>query len=208
MAKSKRARELRAEAAARRFQTTSKKEEESETESEEDEEEETEEIVQYVSCNRVVANRSTKPEDEDEEAMRHMVEEMKGLRCGTNTDNAYGLDDTASEESDAGKDSKVDQSERPIPTETRAKELTFRDVQERGSGEKESSPSAVTCNVCTTIPLPPLPICCETCNNVLQPEKLSKDKVWKCTAPGCDGLSLGYVNFQDAGRCGLCGSKH
>jgi hypothetical protein len=48
VAKSKRARELRAEAALRRFQTPKKEEEESETESEEEVEEEHEEIVEFV----------------------------------------------------------------------------------------------------------------------------------------------------------------
>jgi hypothetical protein len=150
----------------------------------------------------MVADCSTKPEAEDEEAMRHMVEEMKGLRCGTNTDNAYELDDTASEESDAEGEPK-----RSVATDTIVKESASTIAPESCSGETGPSPTGLTCNVCTTMHTLPLPICCETCNNVLQPEKLPKEKTWKCMAPGCDGIALGYANFQDAGRCGLCGSK-
>jgi hypothetical protein len=138
--------------------------------------------------------------------MRHMVEEMRGLRCGTNTDNAYLLDDTASEESDAEEKPATLPTDPHVPAETIPKPMPSHGAPEIGSIEKES-PAGVTCKLCTTIHTPPLPICCETCNNVLQPEKLPKDKIWKCTSPGCDGSNLGYVNFQDAGRCGICGSK-
>jgi hypothetical protein len=154
-----------------------------------------------------MADGSTKPEDEDEEAMRHMVDEMKGLRCGTNTDNAYVLDDTASKESGAEEMPTALHTDRPVPTETKPEPSTSHNTAETISEDQNSLPAEVICNVCTTIHSPPLPICCETCNNVLQPEKISNDKTWKCTSPGCDGISLGYVNFQDAGRCGICGSK-
>jgi hypothetical protein len=148
--------------------------------------------------------------------MRHMVEEMKGLRCGTNTDTAYVIDDTASEESDVEDKPATAVTDASIRTDAASESsishgtthISHGTIQPVSREEKpEPSSTDVTCSVCTTIHTPPLPICCETCNNVLQPNKLSNDKIWRCTAPGCQGANLGYSNFQDAGRCGICGSK-
>ena len=53
MAKSKRARDLRAEAALRRFEKTKKEEEEERSETESEEEEDVEEIVGFILFGRV-----------------------------------------------------------------------------------------------------------------------------------------------------------
>ena len=157
------------------------------------------------------ADCSTKPEDEDEEAMRHMVEEMKGLRCGTNTDTAYVVADTASEESEVEDNPPETRVDPFLSTKTTSEPSTIQGtsgtVPKEAEAPTQVTSAQVTCKVCTTIHTPRLPICCETCNNVLQPDKLSQDKVWKCTSVDCDGANLGYVNFQDAGRCGICGHR-
>src|SRR5437868_6390791 len=147
--------------------------------------------------------------------MRHMVEEMKGLRCGTNTDTAYVVDDTASEESEVEENPPETRADLFISTETTSEPSMSHGTTGTVPKENEAptqvtseqATGKVTCTVCTTIHTPPIPICCETCNNVLQPNNLSQDKVWKCSSPGCDGANLGYVNFQDAGRCGICGHR-
>ena len=119
-----------------------------------------------------------------------MNDEMRRLMCGTSAENPYDVDDTASED---------DSNNRP---------------QNRSSPETSNphprilspSSSGVTCNICTTHHSPPIPMCCESCNNVLQHERY-KGKTWTCRAAGCHGIDSGYVNPLDVGRCGLCGAK-
>jgi len=118
-----------------------------------------------------------------------MKDEMRGLLCGTSMDTPYEIDDTASEESDL----EITSRERP--------------PEKILESEKTIISGAVECRVCTTLHTPPIPVCCESCGNVLQPEKLLKEKVWKCTNRNCSGTDLGYLNFADVGRCGLCGAK-
>lgn len=137
---------------------------------------------------------SIKPEDDDEEAKRRMSDEMKGLMCGTNLDNLYNLDETASEE-----DSDVYIS----PSNPHA----VRPQLKLSTPPRSPSLGRVTCKVCTTMHPALIPICCESCGNVLNPESIDKEKIWICLAPGCNGMAVGYVNFIDAGRCGLCGAK-
>ena len=118
-----------------------------------------------------------------------MQDEMRGLLCGTSVDTPYEIDETASEESDL----EITSREKPM--------------EKRSDSEKIVMPGAVECRICTTLHTPPIPVCCDSCGNVLQPEKLPKEKVWKCTNTTCSGTDLGYLNFSDVGRCGLCGAK-
>ncbi|BFZ65002.1 hypothetical protein YB2330_006165 [Saitoella coloradoensis] len=62
----------------------------------------------------------------------------------------------------------------------------------------QSEPArAVSCPCCTSLNGPPLPVLCEVCGNLLQPEMFVEDEKWKCL---CD-----TVNHVDMGRCGACG---
>lgn len=135
---------------------------------------------------------SIKPEDDDDVARGRMDDEMRGLVCGTSMDNAVEIDDTASEE-----DEEEVNTRNKLPTESPAIP---------SSNTKTVLSTAVSCRVCTTEHLPPVPVCCESCSNVLEPEKLSNDRKWICKARGCQGAELGYVNYEDAGTCGICGS--
>jgi hypothetical protein len=107
-------------------------------------------------------------------------------------DNAVEIDDTASEE-----DEEEVNTRNKLPTESPAT---------TSSNTKTVLSTGVSCRVCTTEHPPPVPVCCESCSNVLEPEKLSNDRKWICKAPGCQGAELGYVNYEDAGTCGICGS--
>jgi hypothetical protein len=128
-----------------------------------------------------------KPEDDDEEAKRRMNDEMRGLICGTSRDNPFDIDDTASEE------------EILPPKITSHSEIT-------PTTNVIPSVFNVTCKVCTTLHSSPIPMCCESCNNVLEPEKFER-KTWICKASGCQGIGIGYANPVDVARCGLCGAK-
>jgi DNA-dependent metalloprotease WSS1 len=196
VAKSKRARELRAEAALRRFGSQGAKTEAKDEDSGEDteSEEEEEEVVEYISlCG--VTDFSIKPEDDDDDARGRMDDEMRGLVCGTSMDNAFEIDDdTASEEDEP------DTPDKP----------TIQPSRRETAPVLETSPSLsfsrVSCKVCTTSHSPPVPVCCETCSNVLEPEKLSDERKWICRASGCQAAELGYINYGDSGTCGICGS--
>lgn len=133
---------------------------------------------------------SIKPEDDDEEAKRQMDDEMRGLMCGTNLNTPYDGDDTASEE---------DCTSPEIPQNS--------NVHLNSTSGGSCSSSGITCKVCTTHHSPPIPMCCESCNNVLEPEKCDHTQKWICKDTGCHGLGIEYVNSLDVGRCGLCGSK-
>jgi hypothetical protein len=175
----------------RRLESQQVKEEEKE-ESESDTESEEDEVFKYRLIN--VTDNSIKPEDDDEEAKRRMNDEMKGLMCGTSMDEPLFLDDTASEESDEDL--------------TKSRVLNSSGSHNTlANPEPSTSTSDITCKVCTTLHSPPIPVCCESCNNVLQPDKFPKNKTWICRVSGCHGSDVGYVNFEDAGRCGLCGAK-
>ena len=132
---------------------------------------------------------SIKPEEDDEEAKRRMNDEMRGLMCGTSLDNPYDLDgdDTVSE-----KDS-----------------FTVFQIPSSSSGKKEPigpSVSIVTCKICTTQHPSPVPMCCKSCNSVLEPERF-EGRTWICQSSECQGIGVQYVNPVDAGRCGLCGAR-
>jgi hypothetical protein len=120
-----------------------------------------------------------------------MNEEMRGLMCGTSPGNPYDVDDTGSEEEDSN---------------SRQPNLSHPDSTNPRPRLSSPSSSRVTCNVCTTHHSPPIPMCCDSCNNVLQREQY-QGKTWTCTAAGCHGIDIGYVNSLDVGRCGLCGAK-
>lgn len=145
-----------------------------------------------MNISKEVTDDSVRPEDDDEEAKRRMIDEMRGLICATDESALIDPDDTASEEDFDISDKRLSE---PSSTE-RTSDVSSTDRQ-----------SNVTCKVCTTCHSPPVPICCESCGNVLQPVKLSADKSWICSAPGCQGKSLGYVNSADAGICGICGAR-
>ena len=117
---------------------------------------------------------------------------MRGLMCGTSTYNPYNLDDITSEE----ESSAPPQPKRPASIGS-----------SRSQTIVDPSPSSVVCKVCTTFHHTPIPTCCESCNNVLEPDKLDDRHKWVCQQEGCFGKETGYVNFVDAGRCGLCGAK-
>ena len=138
-------------------------------------------------------NSSVKPEDDDEEAKRRMNDEMRGLMCATNEKELIDIDDTASEES-----FDVSQEKSPVDKAT---------AQSSSDATSTARSLEVVCKICTTCHSPPIPICCESCGNVLQPSILSSDKVWTCKAPGCHAKDLGYVNSTDAGICGICGAR-
>ena len=129
-----------------------------------------------------------KPEDDDEEAKRRMNDEMRGLICGTSRDNPFDIDETESEEDEILPQKPTSHSEITLTTNG----IPF--------------VSKVTCKVCTTLHSSPIPMCCESCNNVLEPEKF-KGKTWICKASGCQGIGIGYVNPVDVARCGLCSTK-
>ena len=120
-----------------------------------------------------------------------MADELKGLLCGTSLEDPYLLGDTESEESDVDLASK---------RETNSSNLKSENIT-------TTSTSSATCKVCTTLHALPNPVCCESCSNVLEPEKFPETKIWSCKAQGCAASDIGYVNFEDAGLCGLCGSK-
>jgi hypothetical protein len=124
-----------------------------------------------------------------------MGDEMRGLMCGTSIDLTYDDDETASEESTTLEDS------------VKRTRVELSPVSENLNPTVSDHSSGVTCNVCTTRHLPPLPVCCETCLNVLEPEKLTKEQIWNCTDNECHGAEVGYINYIDAGRCGVCGAK-
>jgi len=120
-----------------------------------------------------------------------MNDEMRGLMCGISPDNPYNVDDTAFEEEDS--------NSRPLNRSCPETANPYPSI---------SSPSCrVTCKVCTSHHSPPIPMCCESCNNVLQHEQY-KGKTWTCRAAGCHGIGIGYVNSLDVGLCGLCGAKN
>jgi hypothetical protein len=137
---------------------------------------------------------SIKPEDDDDVARGRMDDEMRGLVCGTSMDNAVDIDDTASEE---------EEEEEEVNTQNT---LSTDSPATTSSNTKTVLSTGVSCRVCTTEHPPPVPVCCESCSNVLEPEKLSGERKWICKAPGCQGAELGYVNYEDAGTCGICGS--
>jgi len=116
---------------------------------------------------------------------------MRGLMCGTSLDNPYDLDDTDSEESS----SPAPQAKPPL-MESYHTQTTV-----------DPSPSGGTCTICMTLHSTPIPTCCEYCNNVLEPDKLDDRHKWFCQQEGCFGKEAGYVNFVDAGRCGVCAAK-
>jgi hypothetical protein len=120
---------------------------------------------------------------------------MRGLMCGTSIDLTYDDDETASEESHPAEDS------------VKRTRVESSPVNENLNPTVSDDPSGVTCKVCTTRHLPPVPVCCETCSNVLQAEKLTKVQIWNCNAHECHGTEVGYVNYIDTGRCGMCGAK-
>jgi hypothetical protein len=141
----------------------------------------------------VLTDFSIKPDDDDDVARGRMDDEMRGLVCGTSMDNAFEIDDdTASEEDEP--DTRDKTTIAPSRSETVPVVETSR------------SPSGVSCKVCTTSHSPLVPVCCEACSNVLEPEKLSDERKWICTASGCQAAELGYVNYGDSGTCGICGS--
>ena len=153
---------------------------------------------------------SIKPEDDDEEAKRRMDDEMRGLMCGTSPDNPYDLDDTASEE-----ESSFRPTQRRPPIESLGKHYSSSPTLKRTpsieytltQAKNNPLPSGATCNVCTTFHPTPIPTCCESCNNVLQPDNLDDRHKWTCEQEGCFGRETGYVNIIDTGRCGLCGVR-
>jgi hypothetical protein len=113
---------------------------------------------------------------------------MRGLMCGTSLDSPYDLSDTASEE---------DSTEH----------LTRASSDSKSTARIAPSISSVVCKVCTTQHSPPIPMCCESCNNVLEPESFESENTWICRSSECHGKEIGYVNSVDVGRCGLCGAK-
>jgi len=129
---------------------------------------------------------SIKPEDDDDEAKRRMNEEMRGLICGTSFDDPVTI---------------PHENAPRIPTKSEVPSIRHF----ASSVARESS--SVSCKVCTTEHLPPVPLCCDTCANVLDPENLVPGKTWVCQNPHCHGRELGYVNSLDAGRCGLCQAR-
>ena len=120
-----------------------------------------------------------------------MTNEMKGLMCGISPDNPYDDEDIVSEEEDS--------NSRPSNRSCPEKPNPYPSIS-------STSSSGITCKVCTTLHSPPIPMCCESCNNVLQHEKY-EGKTWTCRATGCHGIRIGYVNYLDVGLCGLCGAK-
>ena len=144
-----------------------------------------------------MSDSSIKPEDDDEEAKRRMNDEMRGLMCGTSLNNPYNIDDTASEE-DSPSNPEIPLLSRP--------EIASSNSEITSQPPPLPSVSTVTCKVCTTHHAPPTPMCCESCNNVLEPEKF-EGKTWICNASDCHGIGVGYVNPADVGRCGICYAK-
>ena len=160
-----------------------KQESESDTESED-------EIIKSATFLSTLTG-SIKPEDDDEEAKRQMNEEMKTLLCGT-TDEPINLSYTTFEESDNTISNQPPKS--PIASRT-------------GSDGSSFVNDGITCRICTTHHPSPLPVCCESCGNVLEPEKLAVDQKWVCRARGCVGMEVEFFNYIDAGSCALCGTK-
>src|SRR5436190_13141500 len=118
-----------------------------------------------------------------------MNDEMRELMCGTSQDNPYDLDgdDTVSEEDTS----------------------TIPQIPPSFSGKKEligPSVSVLTCKICTTQHSPPVPMCCQTCNSVLEPERF-EGRTWICQSSECQRIGIEYINPADAGRCGLCGDR-
>jgi hypothetical protein len=126
-----------------------------------------------------------------------MNDEMRGLMCGTSIDLTYDDDETTSEEESTTHD---------IPSE---KETVISPSQPAVCDNliSFSDSSGITCKLCTTLHVPPIPVCCESCCNVLQPDNLSKEQVWSCMANACHGTEMGYLNYIDSGICGICGVK-
>src|SRR5579859_3481649 len=123
-----------------------------------------------------------------------MNEEMRGLMCDNGTIDLTDDDETASEES-------------PPNTTTPSPRTSHLSPRSALTDSILPSSSGVTCRVCTTLHPPPVPVCCESCNNVLEPQTLPPGQTWDCTASNCPGREVGYVNYTDVGRCGICSAK-
>ena len=66
-----------------------------------------------------------------------------------------------------------------------------------------STKTAISCLICTTLNNDPLNITCKTCAHVLDRRKDSR--AWKCGSGACQRSE--YLNAGDCGRCGVCGAR-
>ena len=149
-----------------------------------------------------IADCSIKPEDDDDEGRRRMNDEMRGLMCGTAIDLTYDDDDETPSVGFSGESTRPEDLTKDSPGIGLRLSHSATDIM-----NPVTSQSDITCNVCTTRHMAPIPVCCESCCNVLEPAKLTTEQVWTCDADQCQGAELGYANIADAGRCGICGAK-
>ncbi|KAF3936737.1 hypothetical protein ABW19_dt0201607 [Dactylella cylindrospora] len=223
VAGSARGRDLRAEAALRRFETQKKeevKEEEQEEETQSESEEEEGEMIKM---------------EDDEVDMNAMMEEMSAFACGGNqkvepSTNAFpDIENTGAESNTKEEDTDSDSQDLDkVPPRRRQKQpspiVLSDDDEQEGLPSKRQEPKKPPaslsdsskaqsynsqseakeriCNACQVLN-EALAITCIVCSNVMRDDI----EAWKCRSSSCKNSDSGYRNSMDVLYCGVCGNK-